>query len=268
MKTSERANAVANDLLRIQRDGPVVTLTLNRPEVLNALSRALCRELTAAFRRINDDQDVRAVVLTGSGRAFCAGMDLQETASAVVVDLVLEPEFDFSAQMLACPWPVIAAVNGFAIAGGLEVVLMCDVVYASTDARFADTHARVGLIPGWGLSQRLSRTIGLTRAKELSLTGNFIDAPTAERWALVNRVYAPDELLAAAQLLARDMAGVDPQVLRDYKRVIDEGFGLRLPEGLHLEADANRRCLDRIGAAVVARGSDAVRQRGRKETAK
>lgn len=253
-------------LVLVERDGPVATLILNRPEALNALSRDLCKALTQAFRDLHNDPGVRAVVLAANGRAFCAGADLPEAAAAGIVDLEQEPDLDFGAEILACPWPVIAAVNGFAITAGLEVVLMCDVVYASTAARFADTHGRVGVLPGWGLSQRLSRTIGVTRAKELSLSGNFLDATTAERWGLVNRLFEPTDLLAAARKLAHDMAGLNPDVLRDYKRLIDTGHSLTLAEGLQLEQEANRAHLARTTGGAIAAASGAVQERGRHQT--
>lgn len=259
-------SASITDLVRIERNGPVITLTLDRPEALNALSRALSRQLTQVFRQLNADPDVRAIVLTGSGRAFCAGADLQEAASAGIVDLEQAPDLDFGTEILACPWPIVAAVNGFAITAGFEVVLMCDVIYAATTARFADTHGRVGVIPGWGLSQRLSRLIGINRAKELSLSGNFLDAATAERWGLVNRLFEPEALLPAAQKLAHDMAGLDPEMLKSYKRLIDEGYGLGFKDAMRLEATANRAHLARLGSGTVAGASNAVRERGRHQS--
>lgn len=254
-------------LVRIERDGPLVVLTLNRPEALNALSKALCRAITMAFRQINGDPDVRAVVLTGNGRAFCAGADLQEAASSGLADLLQRPDLDFARELLACPWPIIAAVNGFAITAGLEVALMCDVIYASTAARFADTHGRVGVIPGWGLSQRLSRAIGVHRAKEMSLSGNFLDAATAERWGLASRVFEPDALLPAARRLALDMAGVKPELLQGYKRLIDAGFNRTLGEGLTLELDASRACLAGLTGGALGDAGEDVRRRGRGQAA-
>ncbi|HYC56632.1 MAG TPA: enoyl-CoA hydratase-related protein [Candidatus Binatia bacterium] len=113
--------------------------------------------------------------------------------------------------------PVIGAINGFAITGGFELALACDVLIASTQARFADTHARVGLVPGWGLSQRLSRAVGIYRAKEISLTGNYVSAEQAEHWGLVNRVVASQDLLPACRALAEDMLSCVPATLRAYK---------------------------------------------------
>jgi 23S rRNA pseudouridine2604 synthase len=191
---------------------------------------------------------VRAIVLTGNGRAFSAGVDLKEAGqkgfSLGVGDKASsEPaaDMDLAAAFAACPWPIIGAINGFAITGGFELALMCDVLFASSEAKFADTHSRVGLMPVWGLSQKLPRIIGAARAKELSLTGNYLDAATAERWGLVNRVVAPEELLPAAKKLASEMASVEGGLLKRMKAVIDDGLALPLPEGI---ADGDRARLE------------------------
>jgi enoyl-CoA hydratase len=142
--------------------------------------------------------------------------------------------------MERCPLPIIGGINGFAITGGFELALGCDVLIASTQGRFADTHARVGIMPGWGLSQKLSRAIGIYRAKELSLTGNYLTAEQAAAWGLVNRVVAPAELLPACHALAQDMRSCAPDVVRAYKRVIDAGFATTFSEGLRIGSHANR----------------------------
>jgi enoyl-CoA hydratase len=188
----------------------VAVVTLNRPEAMNALSKALRAELAAVMVEMDRRDDVRAVVLTGAGtRAFTAGLDLKELGSdaSAMGDATGEtPQANPVKAIEQCRKPVIGAINGVAITGGFELALACDVLIASENARFADTHARVGIMPGWGLSQKLSRLIGLYRAKELSLSGNFLDAATAERWGLVNRVVPADQLLSAAKKLAADMA--------------------------------------------------------------
>ena len=149
--------------------------------------------------------------------------------------------------------PVIAAVNGAAITGGFELALAADLMLAGESARFADTHARVGILPGWGLSQKLPRIIGMGRAKELSLTGNFLSAAQAERWGLVNRVLPDAELLPAARALARDMLSALPSMLPTMKRVMDDGYALPFGEAMALErarSEAHRAGL--TGAAVGA----------------
>ena len=188
-------------LVEVEREGGIAVLTLNRPEAMNALSRALRGELADAFNAVSADDEVRAVVLTGAGeRAFSAGVDLKELANADLKAAPLDaPSSDPVEAMAACPKPVIGAINGVAVTGGFELALACDILIASTIARFAVTHIRVGILQGWGLSQLLSRMIGVSRAKEVSLTGNFIDAATSLAWGLVNRVVSRVELIPAAR---------------------------------------------------------------------
>lgn len=224
-------------MLRVERDGPVEILTLDRPDAMNALSKALRGELCAAIRRSAADPDIHVLILTGAGRAFCAGLDLKELAADGRELLLGGEAADPVAAITECPKPIIAALNGVAITGGFELALACDVLIASTNARFADTHARIGVMPGWGLSQKLSRLIGPYRAKELSLSGNFLDAETACAWGLVNRVVAPDQLLATARALAADIASVPPERVANYKRLIDEGYALSFGEALRRESE-------------------------------
>ncbi|MEM7406108.1 MAG: enoyl-CoA hydratase [Pseudomonadota bacterium] len=228
-------------MVRVEVEDAVATVTLNRPDALNALSRALMRALVEAFDALAARQDVAAIVLTGAGRAFCVGLDLKELGGEVETDTPLNADSaDVSTAIDRVPQPIIAAVNGYAITGGFELALMCDLLIAGPDASFADTHARVGVVPGWGLSQRLPRLIGPGRAKEMSLTGNYIDAVTAERWGLVNRVVSAAELVPHCQRLARDMADSDPVVRAEIHRLIDTGLAMNLPDGLALERTANR----------------------------
>ena len=198
-------------MLKIDKTDKVVLVTLDRPEAMNALSRELRSRLHVAFVELDADDGVSVVVLTGAGRAFTAGLDLKELGRDPLGMGAANATGAEENPVLAirqCRKPVIGAINGVAITGGFEVALACDVLIASTAARFADTHARVGIMPGWGLSQRLPRTIGVYRAKELSLSGNFLDAKTALAWGLVNRVVEPDELVPAAMKLAADMASI------------------------------------------------------------
>lgn len=257
-------------LVRVEKlDGGVAIVTLNRPEAMNALSRALRAELAAAMRTVEADADIRAVVLTGAGtRAFTAGLDLKElgadTANLGAANADGADDNPVRAVEL-CSKPVIGAINGVAITGGFELALACDVLIASENARFADTHARVGIMPGWGLSQKLSRIIGISRAKELSFTGNFLDAATAERWGLVNRVVAADDLLPVATALARDMAGIDPAMVATYKALIDEGYGASFGDALAIEQQRSRAANARVEAADVEVRRRAVMARGREQ---
>ncbi len=253
-------NTPADDLIQLSTPQPgCACLTLHRPQAMNALSRALRQALADAIERLAGDASVHVLVLTGAGRAFCAGLDLREIEPGVLGGRVADPV----AALLRFPRPVIGAINGAAITGGLELALACDVLIASTEARFADTHARVGVIPGWGLSQKLPRLIGIARAKEMAFSGNFVGAEQAERWGLVNRVVPPDELMPQALALAADMAGAQPDMLMAYKRLIDNGFAGTLGEGLTMEKDASQRWAATLPAdALRARGAE-VQARGR-----
>jgi len=263
---------VAEPVLQVERRDGVATLTLNRPDAMNALSRALRSALRDAFTALATDDDVRVIVLTGAGRAFCAGLDLKElggetgasTAPSSIGAVVSGA--DLVSAMARCPQPIIGAINGFAITGGFELALACDLLLASSAARFADTHARVGIMPGWGLSQKLSRLIGIGRAKELSLTGNFLDAEQAAAWGLVNRVVAPDALLDAAHGLARDMLSCDPVVLRAYKRIIDDGYATTFGEGLRLERERNAEHSRSVTPEQIAERRASVQARGRTQS--
>lgn len=251
----------------VEKADGVATVTMNRPEAMNALSKELRKTLAATFAVLETDDEVRAIVLTGAGtRAFTAGLDLKELASTPGALGAANPtsaKDDPVLAMEACTKPIIGAVNGVAITGGFEVALACDVLIASTNARFADTHARVGILPGWGLSAKLSRAIGLMRAKELSLSGNFLDAKTAYEWGLVNRVVEPGELLAAAQKLARDMASVDPATSRTYKKLIDDGDKLSAGAARKLETETTRALNAAVTPDSIAQRREQVQARGR-----
>jgi enoyl-CoA hydratase len=255
------------DILLVTRRDGIVTLTLQRPASLNALSRELRRQLTGAFHTLASDSSARVVILTGAGRAFCAGIDLKELGTGEArVGTPRDPAFDPTRAMAAFPGPIIGAINGAAVTGGFELALACDFLIATPAARFADTHGRVGMHPGWGLSQRLSRLIGIARAKEMSLTGNFIDAVTAERWGLVNRVVDHDQLLPTCQRLAEDMLSLEPALLLSYKRLIDDGYALNFAQAMALEAEVAAAHNTAVAPAAVEARRLAVLARGREQT--
>jgi len=262
---------VSEKLVLVEKDQGVTTVTLNRPEALNALSRALRNDIAETFVLLADDTETEVIILTGAGRAFTVGLDLKELggevapsadgASAAINDR------DLSAAIGEVGKPVIGAINGFAITGGFELALMCDFLLASPDARFADTHARVGVVPGWGLSQRLPRLIGINRAKELSLTGNYLDAQTACDWGLVNRVLPAEELLPAARQLAREILSTEPVTRGEIKRIMDAGWADTLGAGLELEDTASRAHSKReVRPEKVAERRAAIQERGRDQS--
>ena len=257
-------DASSEPVLNVEKEDGYAVLTLNRPQAMNALSQSLRVALSEAVDAMEADPEVRVLILTGAGRAFCAGLDLKELGggggSAVIgAQDPVRTLGHFSG-------PIIGGINGAAITGGFELALACDVLIASTQARFADTHARVGIIPGWGLSQKLSRMIGISRAKELSLTGNFLPAEQACAWGLVNRVVAPEELVSTCRALARDMLTVVPEMLPAYKRLIDDGYALSFGEGMALEGRTFREWNRQVSADTIEARREAIRNRGRQQS--
>ena len=258
---------MSEDVVLVSRDGPVAIVTLNRPQAMNALSATLRRELARVFRELETDDSVRAIVLTGAGtRAFTAGLDLKELGQQGLGAANAEGPDDNPVKAIEQTGkPVIGAINGVAITGGFEVALACDVLIGSENARFADTHARVGIMPGWGLSQKLSRLIGPYRARELSLSGNFLDAATAERWGLLNRVVSAEDLVAAATQLAHDMATIAAGFARGYKKLINDGYELPFGQAMALEAERSTAANAQVSAAEVEAARGAVQARGRSQ---
>ncbi len=249
-------------VLTEKHDG-VTVVTLNRPEALNALSAALRGALVQTLSTLADDPGTEVIVLTGAGRAFTVGLDLKELGGETDPGRITS-SVDLSNAMAALPQPVIGAVNGFAITGGFELALMCDFLFASPAAKFADTHARVGVVPGWGLSQRLPRLIGINRAKELSLTGNYLDADQALAWGLVNRIVPADELLNTAVAVARDICSTEPVTRAEILRIMDAGWGTTLDQGLALEQTASRA--HEVRADQVAARRAGIQNRGRDQS--
>jgi len=257
---------VPEGILNIGKKDGIATITLNRPDSLNALSTHLIAELCTAFEELPRDDSVEVAILTGAGRAFSAGVDLKELAGSADAPRAPTSMGD-SKRMLraiaAFDRPLIGAINGFAITGGFELALMCDILIASTEARFADTHVRVGIAPGWGLSQKLPRLIGIGRAKELSFTGNYIDAEQAERWGLVNRVVEPDALMETCKQLALDMIGCDSRTVRRYKDMVDTGYATTFSEGMVMEAKASKEYMATVSAGSIAERRVSIQKRGR-----
>lgn len=239
---------LAFETILVERfDEGFATLVFNRPDQLNTLSIRLRQEMATAIDALEADPQVRVLVLSGTGRAFTAGLDLDEWASPGVVAAGAY-EWDAVQALSRFSGPVIGAINGLAITGGLEVALACDVLLASDAARFADTHVRVGLLPGWGGSVRMARRVGLHRAKELALTGRFFSAAEAASWGLVNQVLSPDALMPTAMAMARQMLLGVPDTLVAYKQLLDAEAGSTFAQALQTErvaSIANNTLVDR-----------------------
>ena len=199
----------------------IATITLNRPEVRNAMSSEVLRLLPKLVAAADADPDVDVLILTGADPAFCAGLDLKELASTGG-NLGAAASDGVNAHRSRGPFPKVAkpligAINGVAVTGGLELALNCDFLVASERAKFGDTHARVGVMPGWGMTVLLPQAIGVRRAREMSFTGNFIDAEEALRLGLVNHVVPHDELIPFARGLAEDIVGNDADAVRQIR---------------------------------------------------
>ncbi|OYW27334.1 MAG: enoyl-CoA hydratase [Caulobacter sp. 12-67-6] len=254
-------------MLTVEKSGPIAVVTLNRPEAMNALSKVMRSMLHTVMFELDADPAISVVVLTGAGeKAFTAGLDLKELGSDPKAMSAANDQGAESNPVKAietCRKPVIGAINGVAITGGFELALACDVLIASENARFADTHARVGIMPGWGLSQKLSRLIGIYRAKELSLTGNFLDAKTAAEWGLVNRVVPAADLMPTALKLAADMASIPVETLSFYKSLIDEGFERSFRKGLEIEHERSSAHNRKVTPGAVEARRAQIQARGR-----
>lgn len=244
----------------------VTVVTLNRPHDRNALDAALRRTLYETMARLDADEGVRAVVLTGADPAFCAGLDLKELAAqpgALSGGSSTGDELGRPIPTMATP--LLGAVNGVAITGGFELALACDFLVASEHARFADTHARVGIMPGWGLTVHLAEAVGIRRAKELSATGNFLDAPTALRWGLVNHVVSHEELLPFTRALAMDVAGNDPEGVAHVLGTYDAAAAYTRAEAFELETRRSREWIADRGEHDLDSARRRVTERGRRQ---
>ena len=255
-------------VLLVDRADRVATVTLNRPEARNALSAELIGTLRATMRDLEVDDDVDVVILTGADPAFCAGLDLKQLGSS---GENLSANAAVGGGPKWFPWPqlskpVIGAVNGFAVTGGLELALNCDILIASERARFADTHARVGVLPGWGLSVLLPLMVGRGLARRMSLTGDYLSADDALRAGLVTQVVPHEQLLptaraVAASIVGNDQAGVRT-LLRSYRDIERELIG----DGLEVEARTSKEWMAGFDPAEVESRRRGVLERGRAQT--
>jgi enoyl-CoA hydratase len=221
--------------------GAIATVTVNRPKALNALNRAVVEELASVLNEIRHDATVRVLLITGAGdRAFVAGADIAAMAEMTAVEGLEFSRLGHRVMQTIedLPIPVIAAVNGFALGGGLELAIACDLIIASEKARFGQPEINLALIPGFGGTQRLPHRIGHARARELIMTGDMFDAPTAFAWGLVNKVVAPEHLLAEARALAEKIAGKSALAVRQAKAALRASFTMNEDAGLRFEQSA------------------------------
>jgi enoyl-CoA hydratase len=227
--------AVSDPVVLVDIADRIAVITLNRPDQRNALNRAIRKRLPQVITELEADEGVDVMILTGADPAFSAGVDLKEfgsapasatTESAPTADMGSRDDdgrLPFRGALPPRTKLLIGAVNGVAVTGGLEVALGCDFLVASDRARFADTHARVGVMPGWGLTVLLPQRVGVARAREMSVTGNYVDAATALGWGLVNHVVPHEELLPFAKQLAADVVSNDPMGVRQMLQTYADG---------------------------------------------
>ena len=222
----------------VTKENDVGVIQLNRPSVLNALSFGLMSELVSGLEELDKDESVRVIILTGSGRAFAAGADLHEMSQATPVDLMLGRRFELWDRIRKISKPMIAAVDGYCLGGGNELAMSCDVIIASETATFGQPEVNVGIIPGAGGTQRLTRTVGKYKAMEMILTGRSISAEEAYRIGLVNRVVPSESLMEEAKKLASDIASKPPISIRSAKEAILKAQDTSLEVGLEFERKA------------------------------
>ncbi|MGQ3892307.1 enoyl-CoA hydratase/isomerase family protein [Legionella sp. CNM-4043-24] len=216
----------------------IMTITLNRPEKLNALNSDVLQELACAFAEAKTDSRVKSLLLTGAGKAFCAGADISRLAEC---DAQSGYEFACAGQAVfrqleTLGKPSLAAINGFAFGGGCELAMSATLRIAAVSAQFGQPEVKLGVIPGYGGTQRLARLVGKGRALDLCLTGRFINAETALQWGLVTGVYEGSELLEQGERLLGTIMSMAPLAIASTMEVIDKGFDMNLPDALHLEA--------------------------------
>ncbi len=233
--------------LLLQVEGTVATVTINREKALNALNADVLREIRDCFRELSDNREVRCVVVTGAGeKAFVAGADIASMSKMSEAEAFEFGRLGHSAMDAVdkCSKPVIAAVNGFCLGGGMELSLSCDFIYASEKAKFGLPEVNLGLFPGWGGTQRLARLIGKGRAREMIFTAKIISAQEACAWGIANRVVKPEELMATAKATAEEISKKGPVAIQMAKRVIHDGFDRSLAEGLALEQNTFPKCFN------------------------
>lgn len=227
---------MAYETIIFDKDDRVVKITLNRPKALNALNQQLLKELGMAIETADRDEDVGCIVLTGSEKSFAAGADIKEMAALDYNDVLKADLFGvISRVFMDCRTPIIAAVNGYALGGGCELAMMCDVIFAGTLAKFGQPEIKLGVIPGIGGSQRLPRAVGKAKAMDMVLTGRNMGADEAERTGLVSRIFPVEDLLEETMKVAHDVAHLSQPAVQIAKEVVNRAEESSLAEGLLFE---------------------------------
>lgn len=215
-------------------DNSTALITLNRPKRRNAINQALLIALYDALDEVRSSGTIRAAIITGTGKSFCSGLDLEAFPSENIFD-PRGDGMDFPDMINACRKPIIGAINGHAITGGLEIALQCDFLIASERASFADTHARVGIHPGWGMTQLLQEAVGIRRAKQMSFTCQFVDAESALNWGLINEVVPHERLLKRARQVAEAISEANRPMLETIKELMESRRNTTLKQALAKE---------------------------------
>ena len=227
---------MAYEFIEVETRARVGLIRLNRPKALNALCDGLVRELTQALDALEEDGDIGAVVVTGSEKAFCAGADIKEMASKTFVEAYTEDFITATWERLTrCRKPVIAAVAGYALGGGCELAMMCDFILAGDNAKFGQPEITIGIFPGAGGSQRLTRFVGKSKAMEMILTGRMMDAEEAERAGLVSRIVPADELVEEAMKTAERISEMSMPAVMMAKEAVNRAYETTLAEGVRFE---------------------------------
>ena len=223
------------ETIKVERDDRVATITLNRPKALNALNSQMMNEVTTAAAELDNDPGVGAIIVTGNEKAFAAGADIKEMSTLEFADVFGSDFFAPWSKFAATRTPTIAAVAGYALGGGCELAMMCDLLIAADTAKFGQPEIKLGVLPGMGGSQRMTRAIGKAKAMDLILTGRNMDAEEAERAGLVSRVVPAARLLDEANAVAKTIAGMSLFASRMAKEAVNRAFETTLSEGLLYE---------------------------------
>ncbi|MGH1417730.1 MAG: enoyl-CoA hydratase [Hyphomicrobiaceae bacterium] len=224
-----------SDTVRLEKRGRVALLTLNRPKALNALNAELLSTLMQNILTLADDDEIGCIVVTGSEKAFAAGADIKEMADKSYIDMLMSDFFGRYNPILSCRTPIIAAVGGYALGGGCELAMTCDMIFAADTAKFGQPEIKLGVIPGMGGSQRLTRAVGKAKAMDMILTGRMMDAEEAERARLVARIIPAADLLSETLKAAETIAEYSKPSVFAAKEAVNRAFETTLTEGLHYE---------------------------------